>query len=51
MVKLRRPVDDFFDNVEILTKDDQALRKNRIGLLQQLSRFFLKVADFSRFSV
>ncbi len=51
MVRLRRPVDDFFDNVEILTKDDKALRENRIGLLQQLSRFFLGVADFARFSV
>ncbi len=49
--RLRQPVDDFFDRVEVLTKKDDKLRENRIGLLQHLSGLFLSVADFSKFSV
>ncbi|SPD75146.1 Glycine--tRNA ligase beta subunit [uncultured Desulfobacterium sp.] len=48
---LRRPVDEFFDGVEVLTKSDDQLRQNRVGLLQNLSGLFLGVADFSKFSV
>jgi glycyl-tRNA synthetase beta chain len=51
MAKLRGPVDQFFEGVEILTKEDEALKHNRVALLQDLSRLFLKVADFSKFSV
>lgn len=51
MARLRKPVDEFFDGAEILIKDDQALRENRVGLLQHLSRLFLKVADLSKFSI
>lgn len=47
---LRKPVDDFFDGVEIMTKDDR-LRKNRKGMLRSLSRLFTTVADFSKFSI
>jgi len=50
MTKLRTPVDQLFDEVEILTEDD-ALRKNRVGLLQMISKFVLTVADFSKFSI
>ncbi len=50
MVRLRTPVDQLFDNVEILTKDD-ALRENRVGLLQLISSFVLTIADFSKFSI
>jgi glycyl-tRNA synthetase beta chain len=51
MARLRKPVDEFFDGAEILIKDDQALRENRVGLLQHLSMLFLKVADLSKFSI
>ena len=51
MAKLRKPVDEFFDGAEILVKDDQALRENRVGLLQELAGLFLSVADLSRFSI
>lgn len=50
MVRLRKPVDDFFEGVEVLTKGDDKLRENRVGLLQLLSGLFLSVADFSKFS-
>jgi glycyl-tRNA synthetase beta chain len=51
MAKLKGPVDQFFEGVEILSKEDEALTNNRVALLQDLSRLFLQVADFSKFSV
>ena len=51
MARLRKPVDEFFDGAEILVKDDQALRENRVGLLQEIAGLFLSVADLSRFSI
>ena len=51
MAELRKPVDLFFDGVEVMVKDNEALRKNRIGLLQQIERLVLLVADFSKFSI
>jgi len=51
MARLREPVDDFFDGVEILTQDNPPLRENRVGMLQNLARLFLSLADFSKFSI
>jgi glycyl-tRNA synthetase beta chain len=51
MAGLKGPVDAFFEGVEILTKENEALKNNRVALLRDLSRLFLKVADFSKFSV
>jgi glycyl-tRNA synthetase beta chain len=51
MARLRRPVDEFFDGVEVLTKDDEALRENRVAILRHLAGLFLSVADFSKFSI
>ena len=51
MVRLRKPVDEFFDGVEVLTKDDPQLRNNRVGMLQNVSRLLLSLADFSKFSI
>jgi glycyl-tRNA synthetase beta chain len=51
LVKLRKPVDDLFDEVEIMTKENTQLRDNRVGMLQHLSRLFLSLADFSKFSI
>ncbi|WP_457666844.1 glycine--tRNA ligase subunit beta [Thiolapillus sp.] len=44
---LRTPVDNFFDDVMVNVEDD-ALRRNRLALLQQLAKLFLQVADISR---
>jgi len=49
MAALRKPVDAFFEGVEVLTREDERVRQNRVGLLQHVSRLFLNVADFSRF--
>jgi glycyl-tRNA synthetase beta chain len=51
MAGLKGPIDAFFEGVEILTRENEAVRNNRIALLQELSRLFLKVADFSKFAV
>lgn len=47
LADLREPVDNFFDQVLVMT-EDTALRNNRIALLNELSSLFLRVADFSR---
>ncbi|MCG6900417.1 MAG: glycine--tRNA ligase subunit beta [Gammaproteobacteria bacterium] len=46
LAALQTPVDDFFDNVMVMA-DDDALRDNRLALLQALSDLFLQVADIS----
>jgi len=51
MATLKGPVDEFFNEVEILTKESVDLKNNRVGMLQELSRLFLKVADFSKFAI
>ncbi len=51
MATLKGPVDAFFEGVEILTKESADLKNNRVGMLQELSRLFLKVADFSKFAI
>ncbi|MDY7036530.1 MAG: glycine--tRNA ligase subunit beta, partial [Thermodesulfobacteriota bacterium] len=51
MMRMKEPVDGFFDGVEILVKDNPQLRKNRLGILQSLATLFLSLADFSKFSI
>jgi glycyl-tRNA synthetase beta chain len=47
LASLRESVDTFFDEVMVMV-DDDALRANRLALLQSLNRLFLRVADISR---
>lgn len=47
LAELREPVDNFFDQVLVMT-EDAALRNNRIALLNELGSLFSRVADFSR---
>jgi glycyl-tRNA synthetase beta chain len=44
---LRPVVDQFFDSVMVMV-EDEALKQNRLALLQTLANSFLRVADFSR---
>ncbi|SKA68831.1 glycyl-tRNA synthetase beta chain [Thiothrix eikelboomii] len=46
LAHLREPVDNFFTEVMVMA-DDQALRNNRLALLNQLRGLFLRVADLS----
>ena len=48
LILMKKPVDDLFDNVEIMTKDER-LRRNRVGLVQKVESLFKKIADFSKF--
>ena len=43
---LKTPVDAFFDKV-MVNVDDEAIRKNRLALLQTLHELFLNIADIS----
>ncbi|MES9980307.1 MAG: DALR anticodon-binding domain-containing protein [Candidatus Thiodiazotropha sp. 6PLUC5] len=47
---LKEPIDNFFDQVMVMT-DDQSLRTNRLSLLAQLERLFLSVADITRLQI
>ncbi len=44
---LRQPVDDFFDQVMVMS-DDEGLRTNRLAMLNVIRNLFLRVADLSR---
>ncbi len=46
LAQLREPVDAFFDNVMVMA-DDEALKKNRLTLLNKLRNLFLQIADIS----
>ena len=43
---LRAPVDTFFDSVMVMA-DDEALKTNRLTLLNNLRNLFLQIADIS----
>jgi len=47
LADLHEPVDKFFDDVMVMA-DDEALKNNRIALLNQLHGLFMQVADISR---
>ncbi|MEY8263831.1 MAG: glycine--tRNA ligase subunit beta [Bermanella sp.] len=46
LASLRASIDDFFDNVMVMA-DDEAVKQNRLALLNQLRNLFLQVADIS----
>jgi len=47
LAELREPVDAFFDNVMVMD-DDEAIRNNRIALLNNLRSLFMQIADLSK---
>ncbi|EKO3694971.1 glycine--tRNA ligase subunit beta [Vibrio metschnikovii] len=46
LASLREPVDAFFDNVMVMA-DDEALKQNRLTLLNDLRNLFMQIADIS----
>ncbi|MGB0449551.1 MAG: glycine--tRNA ligase subunit beta [Porticoccaceae bacterium] len=50
LASLRKPVDQFFDDVMVMV-DDPAVRDNRLALLNSLRSLFLNVADISQLVV
>jgi glycyl-tRNA synthetase beta chain len=49
ILKMKEPVDSFFDDVMVMV-DDEKLKNNRLSLLNAISGLFLKIGDFSRMS-
>ncbi len=47
LAALRQPVDRFFEQVMVMV-EDEALRRNRLALLERLHNLFLHVAELSR---
>ena len=49
MVKLKVPVDAFFETVMVMS-DDEQIRANRLAILQNIIKLFEQIADFSKIS-
>jgi glycyl-tRNA synthetase beta chain len=49
ILKMKEPVDRFFDEVMVMA-DDEQLRNNRLSLLTAISHLFLRIGDFSKMS-
>ena len=49
MIQMKKPIDDFFDGVMVMV-EDEAIRDNRLALLDAIGRLFLRIADFSKLS-
>ena len=47
LAALRDPIDNFFDEVMVMC-DDEALKLNRLALLNQINTLFLSSADISK---
>ena len=47
MTKMKKPIDDFFDGVMVMV-EDEAIRNNRLALLDEIGKLFLRIADFSK---
>jgi glycyl-tRNA synthetase beta chain len=47
MIQMKKPIDDFFDGVMVMV-EDEAIRNNRLALLDGIGQLFLKIADFSK---
>jgi glycyl-tRNA synthetase beta chain len=47
MTEMKRPIDEFFDGVMVMV-EDEAIRNNRLALLDAIGQLFLRIADFSK---
>ena len=47
ILKMKEPVDLFFDEVMVMTEDED-IKQNRLNLLSAISGLFLQVGDFSK---
>jgi len=47
MTRMKRPIDEFFDQVMVMV-DDEVIRDNRLALLGEIGQLFLRIADFSK---
>ena len=49
MTLMKKPIDEFFDGVMVMV-EDEAIRNNRLALLDEIGKLFLRIADFSKLS-
>ena len=47
IIKMKEPVDRFFDDVMVMAEEED-LRRNRLALLTSIAKLFLSVGDFSK---
>ncbi|WP_026893667.1 glycine--tRNA ligase subunit beta [Clostridiisalibacter paucivorans] len=47
LIELRQPIDEFFDNVMVMT-DDKDIKNNRLALIKSISDMMLTICDLSR---
>jgi glycyl-tRNA synthetase beta chain len=47
MTQMKKPIDDFFDGVMVMV-EDEPIRNNRLALLDEIGKLFLRIADFSK---
>jgi len=47
MTQMKKPIDEFFEGVMVMV-EDEAIRNNRLALLDDIGKVFLKIADFSK---
>jgi glycyl-tRNA synthetase beta chain len=47
MTRMKRPIDEFFDGVMVMV-EEEAVRNNRLALLDEIGKLFLRIADFSK---
>jgi glycyl-tRNA synthetase beta chain len=47
MTQMKKPIDEFFDNVMVMV-EDETIRNNRLALLDGIGQLFLRIADFSK---
>jgi glycyl-tRNA synthetase beta chain len=47
ILRMKEPVDTFFDEVMVMT-EDESLQQNRLNLLAAIAGLFLRVGDFSK---
>lgn len=45
--RMRSTIDNFFDNVLVIT-EDKRIRRNRLALLQGISKLLIQIADYSQ---
>jgi len=47
ITQMKKPIDGFFDGVMVMV-EDEAVRNNRLALLDEIGKLFLRIADFSK---
>jgi len=50
LFRMRPMIDGFFDNILVMC-EDKRIQRNRLGLLQEISKLFFQIADYSKIVV